>query len=185
MCAAVQTFGLKMLERCKKLLGFFVFYLRGGVAHARYMGVQVGASSRIYIRDFGSEPFLIKVGKHVTIASGVKLITHDGSGSLAIDERGRRYWYGEIVIEDNVFVGLNTIVLPGVTIGRNSIVAAGSVVSKDVPCGSVVAGVPAKVIDSFENWRNKALRTWPSEDLKVSSTGYESMVRSMLNSQKR
>jgi len=53
-----------------------------------------------------------------------------------------------IVIEDNVWLGVNVVVLPGVTIGKGTIVAAGAVVSKDVPPYSIVGGVPAKVIKS-------------------------------------
>ena len=51
-----------------------------------------------------------------------------------------------IVIEDNVWIGANVAIMPGVTIGKHSVVAAGSVVTTDVPPDSVVAGVPAKVV---------------------------------------
>lgn len=57
---------------------------------------------------------------------------------------------GKVVLNDNVFVGHGAIILPGVTVGPNAIVAAGAVVSKDVPENSVVAGVPARVIGDVD-----------------------------------
>jgi acetyltransferase-like isoleucine patch superfamily enzyme len=51
-----------------------------------------------------------------------------------------------IVLKRNCWIGANSVILPGVTVGENSVVAAGSVVTKDVPADTVVAGVPARVI---------------------------------------
>ena len=57
----------------------------------------------------------------------------------------------EIIIEDDVFIGLNSMILKGVTIGARSIVGAGSVVTKSVPCDSIVCGNPSRVIKRIEN----------------------------------
>ncbi|HAJ45576.1 MAG TPA: acyltransferase [Alphaproteobacteria bacterium] len=125
----------------------------GSVAFARLKGVKVGEGCRIGIRDFGTEPFLISIGDRVTIAPGVQILTHDGSSWLVRDENGSRYHLiGEVKICDDVFVGANAIILPGVTISSNSVVGAGSVVTKDVPPGSVVVGNPARKICSFEEF---------------------------------
>ncbi len=70
---------------------------------------------------------------------------------------------GCIEIKDNVFIGSNTTVLGGVRIGSNVIVAAGSLVNKDIPNNSVVAGVPARVVGTFEDFANKRMAEdkWP------------------------
>jgi acetyltransferase-like isoleucine patch superfamily enzyme len=66
--------------------------------------------------------------------------------------------YGSIEVGDNVFLGVNSIILPGKKIGSNSIVGAGSVVTKDVPPGVVVAGNPAKVISTLQEYRIRAIQ---------------------------
>ena len=60
-----------------------------------------------------------------------------------------------IDIKDNVFIGTGSNILPGVTIGSNVIVVAGTVVSSDVPDGKVVGGVPAKIIGEFEDIKKR------------------------------
>lgn len=126
----------------------------------RIYGVQIGERCKILagIGAFGSEPYLIKIGNHCEITSGVRFITHDGATWVF---RERPTWndginrYGKIELKDNVFVGINSIVLPNVSIGPNSIVAAGSVVTSDVPPGVIVAGNPAKVIGDLEPYFKK------------------------------
>lgn len=61
---------------------------------------------------------------------------------------------GDIVIEDNVWIGMEALILGGVTIGENSVVAARSVVTKDVPANCLVAGIPAKVVKKIGNEQN-------------------------------
>ena len=71
--------------------------------------------------------------------------------------------FGKIVIEDNVHIGWDTIIMPGVTIGKNSIIGCGSVVTKSIPDNSVAVGVPAKVIESIDEYyeknKNKVIHT--------------------------
>lgn len=108
---------------------------------------------------FGTEPYLIEVGKHVEFALGVRLITHDGGmWVLRKNSKFKNYdYFAPISIGDNVFIGYNATVLPGVKIGNNSIIGAGAVVTKDVPENSIVAGVPAKVIKSTEEYLGKMM----------------------------
>lgn len=94
---------------------------------------------------------LISIGNNVTIAPQAYLLAHDAS-----TKRDLGYTkIGRIEIKDNVFIGARALVMPGVTVGENSIVAAGAVVTKDVPSNSVVAGNPAKVICSKNEYINK------------------------------
>jgi acetyltransferase-like isoleucine patch superfamily enzyme len=125
-------------------------------------GLQIAGDCRLVgIPDFGSEPWLISIGKHVTITANVKFITHDGGTWVFRDQA--RYKevikYGRIVIHDNCFIGLGSILMPGISIGPNSVVAAGSVVVRDVPPGTVAGGVPAKVIKNVEAYAEDCLAT--------------------------
>ncbi|MDO4893230.1 MAG: DapH/DapD/GlmU-related protein [Eubacteriales bacterium] len=60
--------------------------------------------------------------------------------------------FGTIEIGNNVFIGMNTIVLPGVKIGNNVVIGAGSIVSKDIPNNSVACGIPARVIETLDEY---------------------------------
>lgn len=68
---------------------------------------------------------------------------------------GAGQYLNKIEIMDNVMIGAHSVILPGVTIGPNSIVAAGSVVVKDIPRGVIVGGNPAKVIGTMDDFVNK------------------------------
>lgn len=97
---------------------------------------------------FGSESYLITIGNNVRITFGVKFATHDG-GMWTLRKSGRLEnadLFGRIVVGDNTNIGWNAIILPGVTIGKNCVIGAGAVVSKDIPDNLVAAGVPARVI---------------------------------------
>lgn len=130
-------------------------------------GLQISDDCRILgMPNFGSEPYLISIGKHVAIASKVTFITHDGA--TWVFRKLPRYndviKYGRITIHDNCFIGYGSIIMPGVSIGPNSVVAAGSLVNKDVPPNSIVVGTPAKVLHSIEDYAEKCLALTPNYD---------------------
>ena len=129
----------------------------------RRQGVRVGDDCRIMIRDFGTEPFLISIGNHCTITADVALVTHDGSTWVFTDDVPDVQRFGRIDILDNCFIGLRATILPGVRIGPNAIVGAGAVVTSDVPPNTVVAGCPARVICSLDDYRQKVLATWDKQ----------------------
>jgi len=107
--------------------------------------VVIGHHTRIGLHNTIIGP--VTVGNHVNLAQGITVtaLNHNfADASLRIDEQGVSTL--PVTIEDDVWIGANAVVLPGVTVGTHSVVAAGAVVSRDVPPYSLVAGVPAKVI---------------------------------------
>lgn len=103
-----------MVSALRQLFDLAYFMAKGSVAYARKKGVKVGENCRIYIKNWGSEPFLISIGDHVTVTSGVKFITHDGSTCLVKDEQGKRYQrFAPIQVGSHVFIGVNSIIMPG------------------------------------------------------------------------
>lgn len=102
----------------------------------------------------------ITIGDDVTLAPRVHILAHDGSTMKYVHHTR----IGKVSIGNRVFIGASTIIMPGVMIGNNVIVGAGSVVTHDVRDNTVVAGNPAKVMDSLENFiarQNKDLKTFP------------------------
>ncbi|MDZ7859280.1 MAG: acyltransferase [Candidatus Krumholzibacteriota bacterium] len=119
------------------------------VEMARDMGVKIGENCRLYTLEFSNEPYLIKIGNDVVIASGTQFITHDGGAWIFYnwdDHSNDINIFGKITIGSNCFIGINCIILPGTVIGDNCIIGAGSVVRGKIPADSVVTGNPAKVI---------------------------------------
>jgi acetyltransferase-like isoleucine patch superfamily enzyme len=123
----------------------------------REMGMRVGDRCRVYTQRIGSEPWLIRIGDHVVIAPDVSIITHDAANWLYQDRYESLTSFGKVDIRDNCYIGLGAIILPGVTIGPDSIVGAGAVVTKDVPPRAVVAGNPARFICSIEDHEKKVV----------------------------
>lgn len=122
----------------------------------REMGVQVGERCRIYTSNFGSEPWLIRIGNHVCVSNDVTFVNHDLTWPFQ-DRYESLTSFGKIEIRDNCQIGVRATILPNVTIGPNAVVGACSVVTKDVPPDSVVAGSPARVICSIAEYEKKCV----------------------------
>ena len=107
--------------------------------------VIIGDYTRVGLHNTIIGP--VTIGNHVNLAQGITVTALNHNFSEAdkrIDEQGVST--GQVVIGDDVWIGANAVVLPNVSIGRHCVIAAGAVVTKNVPDGCVVAGVPAKII---------------------------------------
>lgn len=133
----------------------------------------IGENCMFQSRNFPMDPQMVKIHDNVTIAANVTLCTHDAIRKVLMRRDGYMYseHLGAIEIMENSFIGIGTIILPNVRIGKDCIVSAGSVVTKDVPDGAIVAGVPAKVIGSFETLRQK--RILETEEFRNSAMGID------------
>ncbi len=92
--------------------------------------------------------FLITIGDDVTMSIRVTVMAHDASTKKTLGYTK----IGQVHIGNHVFIGANTTILPGVTIGDYAVIGAGSIVTHDVPTRTVVAGVPAKEICSVDEY---------------------------------
>ncbi len=125
------------------------------VGYARSIGVAVGRDCRLLGLErgtFGTEPYLVRLGDHVSLTNGVRFVTHDGGVWVFREKHPEIDVISPIVVGNNVYFGNGSLILPGVTIGDNCVIGAGSVVTRDVPSGTVVAGVPARPIRTLEEY---------------------------------
>lgn len=161
----------KILEKIQKLHFFLIF---DGERRANYLKKKkllkgIGENCLFQTRNFPMDPKCVLIHNNVTIAAKVNFVTHDAIRHVLVNKYKKNYSMnlGCIEIMDNVFIGLGTIIMPNVRVNENVIIAAGSVVTRDVPSNSVVAGVPAKVIGSFEDLNKK--REFLSKEIKASN----------------
>jgi maltose O-acetyltransferase len=102
-----------------------------------------------------SYPYLVRIGDNCSIAEEVRIWTHDAATFKFTGGHAR---LGKVEIKDNCFIGDRSTILPGVTIGPNVLVVAGSVVNRDIPPNSCVAGVPARVYVKFDEFIERNLQ---------------------------
>lgn len=136
--------------------------------YAKYIGVNAKGYFRIYgIVDWGTEPWIISLGNNVHITNGVNFVTHDGGTLIFRKYEPTLEITKPIVVGNDVYIGTKALIMPGVTIGDNVVIGAGSIVTNDIPSNSVAVGVPAKVIkSSFEYF----------EKLKTESIGFGNLI---------
>jgi acetyltransferase-like isoleucine patch superfamily enzyme len=155
----------------------------------RYGGLHsVGAGCRINRLCHITDPAFVRIGSNVVLGP-CTLVGHNGGISVLRQVYGTVLDdVGKIDIKDNCFIGWGAIVLPGVTIGPNSIVAAGSVVNRDVPPGVVVGGMPARVLmttDEYHDRLKAKTETLPWYPLLKTRKGdWEATVEPELNRQR-
>ena len=145
-----------LLRKLYRIFYRDVICARRPVKYADKIGVNMRGGVHIYGKiSWSTEPWLITLGNNVHLTNGVSFITHDGGTLLFRDKVPDLEITKPITIGDNVYIGNNVIILPGVTIGSNVIVGAGAIVSKDIPDNSVAVGVPAKIIKSADEYFDK------------------------------
>ena len=163
-----------MFYRTKRIIKiiesfWYVYVLRDRIKYCRKLGVKIGKECQILAKVpecFGSEPWLVSIGDHVDITAGVTFLTHEGGLWVLRDlyeDMEELDFFAPIVVGNNVMIGQNTLILPGVVIGDNVIVGGHSVVTKDIPSNSIYAGVPARKISELnkftEKMRTSAIKT--------------------------
>ena len=145
-----------------KLIRIRVFMIRDAKKRAKYLGDKglfagVGKDCYFTTRRIPMEPYMIKMHNNVYVLANVEFITHDIINDMLENmpqHKGKHFFaeynMGTIEIMDNVVIGARSVILPNVKIGPNAIVAAGSVVTKDVPEGAIVGGNPARIIGKID-----------------------------------
>ncbi len=147
-----------IIRRVRKKVLELTDMLLSDTAYARKIGVKFGEQCILTSRNWGTEPWLIELGNHVHVTHGVHFVTHDGGVWVFRKEIPDFDVFGKIKVGDNVYIGNNTTILPGVTIGNNCVIGASSVVTKSIPDNSVAAGNPAKYICDVSQYREKIIR---------------------------
>lgn len=152
-----------MIRKALRLIVNTTSLYRDPVRYFRNQGAQIGEGVEIFganLFTFGSEPYLVSIGNHVTISHNVDFITHDGGLRVARVKYPGAYLYGRIQVADNCFIGAHCVLLPGARIGVGSVIGSGSIVTGEIPSGVVAVGAPAKPIKSIEEYIQAKRHLW-------------------------
>lgn len=130
------------------------------VNHLRSIGMVIGKNTVIYSPNYcvidQTRPWMIEIGDNVSITTGVTILTHGYDWSVFKGMYGDVLGSaGRVKIGDNVFIGMNSTILKGVTIGNNVVIGANSLINKDVPDNSVVVGNPQRVVCDIDSYLEK------------------------------
>lgn len=147
-------------RRLWRTLRLYISRDRNAYLRKERIFANFGENSTMSSRKIPLYPELISIGNNVRLAAGVTLVPHDMIHAMLNNRNIITDWIfqeymGCIRIDDNVFIGANSIILANVYIHSNVIVGAGSLVNKDLESGYVYAGVPAKKICSFDAFVEK------------------------------
>jgi acetyltransferase-like isoleucine patch superfamily enzyme len=132
----------------------------------RNKGVTIGEGTELFghITIDCTRPCLVEIGRNCILTDGVILLTHGYDWIVLREKFGEMLCSsGKVVLEENVFVGVNAVILKGVRIGKNTIIGAGSIVTHDIPANCVAAGNPCKVIMSLEEYYKRRKMAYTKE----------------------
>ncbi len=137
-----RSFYMRRLGKCGNNLRIEMF-CRLTVPNNIYFGNNSGCNRYTYIDGTAG----VYIGNNVLIGPSVKILTSNHIyDDISVPIRDQGWKYKPVIIENDCWIASNVIILPGVHIGKKSIIAAGSVVTKDIPSYSIVGGIPAKLI---------------------------------------
>ena len=152
----IYKYKFSLVDVIKRILYYliviFPFPSRFKASIFKFLGIKIKNTKKVFIGynvwiDYANLSS-ISIGEHVIIGTGVKIIAHSGGTFLQQDLIENKL--AGIEIDDGCLIGINSIILPGVKIGKCAVVSAGSVVSKSIPPYVVVAGNPAKIIKNLK-----------------------------------
>jgi len=168
-----------ILRRSYRKFYKYVICRRNPIKYAKKIGVNIQGNIKTYGKViWGSEPWLITIGDNVHITDGVKFINHEGAVLIYQKNIPDLEVSKPIVVGNNVFIGNNAIIFPGVNIGNDVIIGAGAIVTRSIPDNSVAVGCPAKVIkhsdELLEKLKNESthLGNLPPEEKDVALRNY-------------
>lgn len=150
---------MKRIFEIMKYIVYLFWSKINPIGYAKHLGVNLGNNVHFYGMKpymFSSEPWLITIGNDCHITSNCEFITHDGGTLILRKEVLDLELTAPITIGNDVYIGVNTTILAGSKIGNRCIVGACSLVNGEFPDNSVIAGVPAKVIKSTDEYLEKA-----------------------------
>ncbi len=131
------------------------------VSRLRKEGFDIGES--VFLDHTEIEeiyPEFLKIEDNVTIAYGTRILVHDSSMNNLFSDPIR---FGKVIIKEGAYIGAKCIIMPGVTIGKGSVVGAGSLVTKNVKNNTIVMGSPAKEYMSTREYRKKFLKNMKND----------------------
>lgn len=153
MRESIKKLVKKVLMRHKASSNDFIKYLRKKKVRIGE-GVTIFEPQSVFLD--ATRPWLLEIGDDVQITRGVTILTHGYDWSVLKGKYGEICGSaGKVKIGNNVFIGMQATILKGVTVGNNVIIGANSLVNKDVPDNVVVAGNPARIIMSIEDYYKK------------------------------
>lgn len=155
----MKNFQYTLLQFFGKIITVFGFSRKKiNVKWFKRNGMKIGENCTICCNILPSEPYLVTIGDNVTISAPVQLLTHDNS-IIKLSQGKVTDIFGKIKIGDNCFIGANSVILPGVTLANNIVVAAGSVVTKSFfENNIIIGGNPAKKITTYDKSLEKNIK---------------------------
>lgn len=139
----VHPNGVKMGDRVRIRDGAIMY---GSAEHPLLIGDDVYINARCLFHGGSAQ---IKIGSRVTFACGVVIHSDSGPNTSPLLQERYPITSGPVTIEDDVWIGTYAVILPGVTIGRGSVIAAHTLVTEDVPPNSLVGGIPARILKTL------------------------------------